>query len=156
MGTWVTTLNANNYGVNGQTVATAAASISSTLASITTEPTGVLLNWGANDMGAALPSQATWETNLTTIVDAVNAKWPSVKVYIMRPWRRGEDADSDTLAGWIANVQAARPSFVVIGPDERVWLKGADDGVTMTTDGVHYSVAGNVEAAKQWRAAMVQ
>jgi hypothetical protein len=35
--------------------------------------------------------------------------------------------------------------------DERVWLEGGDDGATMTTDGVHYSSAGQTACAAAWQ-----
>jgi len=45
----------------------------------------------------------------------------------------------------------ARPGVAYLGHDERVWLEGGDDGATMTTDGRHYSAAGQAECAAQWR-----
>lgn len=110
----------------------------------------VTLNWGANDVGS-LPAEATWEADYLAIIDKVHAKAPNAKVYLMRPWRRGYDAECATLHGWIDTIVAAR-AFTYVGPDEAVWMKGADDGATMTVDGVHYSAAGTTEAAAQWLA----
>lgn len=122
-----------------------------------------LLNWGANDIyyptglgglpaGVANLDETAWKANLTTILDAIHAKWPLATVYVTRPWIRGFDADFDTLAGWIADVVAARATFAAVGDDERVWMKGADNGATMTSDGLHYSAAGNTEKAAQMKA----
>lgn len=117
------------------------------------QPIHVLLNWGANDMATTLPAQATWQNYYLTIIDAVHAKWPQAKVWIMYPWRQSQDANATTLHGWIDNVIAARSSFTFAGPDEAVWMKGADNGATQTVDGVHYSTTGNTTAANQWKAA---
>lgn len=144
-----------SVGVNGATVATAAASIGSTLAAM---PSGgwdtFLLNWGANDVGGPLPSEATWQSDYLAILDAIHAAYPFARVYIMRPWRSGFDANAATLKARIDNIVAARSSFAFVGPDEAVWLKGADNGATMTTDGTHYSTAGKAECAAQWKAAL--
>jgi hypothetical protein len=58
---------------------------------------------------------------------------------------------ADEFAGWIDTLIVAR-AYVRAGPDERVWLKGQDDGATNTTDGVHYSAAGQTACAGKWRA----
>jgi len=143
-----------NAGVGGATVASARAAITTTLATYPDVTEWVLCNWGANDWSGGLPAEATWEADYEAILDAIHAKWPTVPVYIMRPWDRGHDADAAIVSGWITTIQAARSSFVTIGPDEAVWLKGADNGATMTVDGVHYSAAGNTEVVNQWRTVM--
>ena len=71
-------------------------------------------------------------------------------VYITKPWKRGFDSTADTYAGWVDEVIAARP-FARAGDDERVWLKGADDGATNTTDGIHYNTAGETAKAAQMK-----
>lgn len=114
--------------------------------------TSVMVNLGVNDL-ASMPSQVQYEADLGYIADAFRARWSLVHVYFMSIWVRGGAyaADLDILAGWNANVIAARPGWAHVGPDERVWLEGGDDGVTMTTDGVHYTTAGHNECAAQWK-----
>jgi lysophospholipase L1-like esterase len=118
-------------------------------------PAVILLNLGVNDLGftapGSLPNQTTWQNNYIAIIDALNAQWPSVPIYLMKPWKQGFDANCDTLAGWIDNVIAARPAAAFAGPDERTWLKSGDNGATRTSDGVHYSAAGHTECAAQWK-----
>ena len=104
---------------------------------------------GVNDFGTA--TEAQWIADVETVADVVHARWPAALFYISRPWKRGFDATADTYAGWIATILAAR-SFCRSGDDERVWLKGSDDGATNTTDGVHYSAAGQIEKAAQMKA----
>lgn len=109
-----------------------------------------LINIGVNDFSGALPDQTAWQNAMLSLIDRISYRWPDSAIYIMRPWARGFDTRADTMAGWIDNVIAARPTRAALGPDERVWLKGADDGATMTTDGTHYSAAGNAEVVEQW------
>lgn len=139
-------------GVGGQTTQQAASTINSMIAGLSPQQpvVNILLNWGANDMGG-LPAEATWEGYYYTILDALHAQWPNAKCYIMRPWKRGFDADAATLHGWIDTIVAARSTFAAVGPDEAVWLKGSDNGATNTTDGQHYSAAGEIACASVWQ-----
>jgi hypothetical protein len=97
------------------------------------------------------PPSAAWEGDLAYIVDAFHVKFPRARVYISKPWKRGYDADANTFANSVDAVLATRGAWASVGHDERVWLKGADDGATMTYDGVHYTTAGNTECAAQWK-----
>lgn len=160
-GSWQPTLAANltaasgvpwgysNGGVGGDTITAAAAGIATRLAAFdATSPASALCNWGANDVGS-LPAEATWKANYLTIIDAIRTKWTSAKVYLSRPWRRGYATQCDSLATWIDDIVAARPGIAFVGDDERVWMKDGDDGATMSTDGVHYSAAGQTAKAAQ-------
>lgn len=110
----------------------------------------VLVNYGANDVTAGLPAEATWVANYQSILDKAHVRFPDAQVYVMRPWRRGFGTQSDTLATWIASAIVGR-AWAHLGPDERVWMEGGDDGATMTSDGTHYSTAGDTECAAQWQ-----
>lgn len=123
--------------------------VDSNLADETFRTDRILINLGANDVGS-LPAEATWKANLTSIIDSFRAKWNCV-IYISRVWRRDFETQCDTLATWIADVVATYPSGVYVADDERGWLEGGDDGATMTTDGVHYSAAGQVEKVEQMK-----
>lgn len=147
------TTNAAHAGIlarNGSTVASMKALVDADLAAMSGPSVSkVLFNLGANEVGTV--AEATWEANVLYILDAFRAKWPSVEVYIARPWRRGFDADCDDIAAWIDVVVAAR-SFAHLGPDERVTIKAGDDGATNTWDGVHYSVpVGATAWAEAWK-----
>lgn len=137
----------------GWTMANHAAAIDAYLASSTASPAYILLNIGANDV-AALPAEGTWKTNAYYVLDAMHAKWPAAQVYMMRPWRRTEDVDCDTLATWISDVVTARSTFAHLGPDERDFLENGDNGVTYTTDGIHPTAAGYLLTAQQWAAVL--
>lgn len=141
------------YAVGGYTIAQLATLVSANVGTEYTTPRYATINIGANDMNP-LPSATTWKGNLTTIINTLRDKWPSILIYVAKPWRQGEDADSTTMAGWIDTVIATYASGVYAGPNESVWLKGSDDGATNTTDGIHYSVAGNTACAAQWLAVM--
>ena len=86
-------------------------------------------------------------------IDILQTKWPAAKIYCVQTWIRGKNGEAATMAGWINTIVAARANTFV-GHNETVWLEGGDDGATMTSDGVHYSAAGNVEAAVQWKATL--
>lgn len=134
---------------SGATVEIMAGAIAEKLAAVTTGSADhIFCNLGVNDVIAGLPAEATWKANYLTILDAMHSKWPNATMYITKPWTRGEATDCDTLAGWIDAIVAAR-DFAAAGDDERVWLEGGDNGVTMTTDGIHYSAAGNAAKVTQ-------
>lgn len=139
-----------NIAHSGYTVATMKAEVDADLAGYSgPAPKCVLANLGANDV-AALPGEAVWKADYQDIFDAIHAKWPDTKIYIMRVWRRGEAADCDTLAGWIGDLVAANPGLCYLGPDERVFLENGDDGVTYTSDGIHPTTAGYALVGQQW------
>lgn len=142
------TENPARIAVGGSTSVAMAAEIDADLATRagTPQPRYVLLNLGANDYGTA---EADWKTATTYILDAIHAKWPQTKIYLMDTWRQGQDAWSDTLATWRHDVIATR-YFSFIGPDERIFLKGADDGATYTVDGIHPNTAGDQLTALEW------
>lgn len=142
-----------NIAVSGATVASMRATVDADLLAATVVPDTILVNLGVNEMGA-LPAEATWRGDLEYILDAFHAKWPWAQAYVTLPWRRSADDDANTVAGWIATVVSARSGFAHIADDERVWLKGADDGAAMTYDGIHYSAAGNAEKATRMVTAM--
>jgi lysophospholipase L1-like esterase len=136
---------------NGTTVALMQPLVDADLAAMTgVAPSRILVNLGTNDV-QALPAEATWNANLAYILDAFHAKWTSTLVYVALPWRQGYDAGCNTIAARIATVLSTRTAWAREGPDERVTIKGADNGATNTYDGVHYSDAG----AKAWAMAWV-
>lgn len=141
-----TLLRMTTVGTAGVTTADRAGTIAADLAAISTTHDAVLVNLGANDV-AALPAEATWKADMGTIVDALHAKWPNAAVYLTRVWRQGEAADCNSLATWMADLVVIKGSWLRLGDDERVWLAGADDGATNSSDGIHYSAAGRIAAA---------
>jgi lysophospholipase L1-like esterase len=111
--------------------------------------TDILVNLGAGDV-VSLPVEATWKTQFGYILDALHAKWPQARVFVMRVWRQGLDANCDTYAGWIDDILASR-SWAQVGPDERVFLKQEDDGASRCPDGVHPNSLGYWWTAEEWR-----
>ena len=111
----------------------------------------VLITLGVNDF-PAMPAEAAYKADLATILDTIHAKWATTKVYVALPWGRNYDAQADIMAPWITAVIGARAAWAFVGPDERVWMKGADNGATMTVDGIHPSTpAGRIEGAARWQ-----
>lgn len=149
LGTLGTSVTYTTNATAGWTMANHAAAIDAYLSTATGNPSRILLNVGANDV-ATLPTEATWKANALYVLDAMHTKWPAAQVYLMRVWRRTEDADCNTLAGWISDVVTSRSTFAHLGPDERVFLENGDNGVTYTTDGIHPNAAGYRLTAVQW------
>lgn len=140
------------WAVGGATAASIKAGIDANIAlhaSVTGLTRSVfLVNIGANDMGA---TESQWKADYQYIIDALVAKWPDAEIFLAKPWRRGYATECTALAGWIDALVAANPTTCFLGHDERVWLEGGNDGTTMTTDGIHYSAAGQAECANQWK-----
>ena len=150
-------LGVGSLARGGATVASSKALIDADLATMIPD-TGlwlryILINLGANDV-ANMPSQAQFESDLGYYMDAYHTKYPNAKVYVMRPWRRNFNTNCNTLAGFIANVVAARSAWAFLGPDERVFLENGDDGVTYTVEGIHPNTAGYALTATQWQTAL--
>lgn len=141
-----------NVAAAGRTLATGLTALPASLAALpdTPAPDCALVNFGANDV-TALPAEATWKDNLRTYVETLHAKWASTPIFIMRPWSQDEDADCDTLAGWIADV-VAEYEYANLGPDERVFLKGADNGTAamLPPNGIHPNGWGSRLTALEW------
>lgn len=138
---------------SGQMASWLASNVDAWIAGSTAAPEWALIDIGVNDIVAGV-TQATYETSLAYVLDAIHAAWPSCKPRVAYVWMRNYDAQCDTLNGWIDNVLSSRAAWAAVGHDERVWMKGADDGATMTRDGVHPSAAGQTEEAAQWLAVM--
>lgn len=138
--------------VSGATVASRKATIDADLAATIGTPDYILSNLGVNDT-ASMPLEADFETNYGYIFDAMHAKWPNARIYVMYPGLSGQDVNCATLHTWIDVVRSTR-SWLFAGPDEAVWLKGSDNYVTNTSDGKHYSAAGDTAAVVAWRAVL--
>lgn len=138
----------NNESFNGATVEDWAGLIDATLAETNIPQLYFLINLGVNQMG--IYTESDFKTDYQYIIDAIHAKWPVAKIYMVKPWRRDYDAQAATTAGWIDDLIAANAGVCYAGHDEQVWLKGADNGATMTIDGTHYSTAGHAECPNQW------
>lgn len=146
----------SNKGVAGSTVALMLASIATTIAAVALparQVSTILMNLGVND--SVIPENAgervAWEADYIALIDALIAAFPNARCYLMRPWKATfTEARADGFALGIANVVAARSSVASLGPDERDWLEGGDNGATMTYDGTHYSVAGNTTCKTEW------
>jgi hypothetical protein len=114
-----------NWAVYAYTVAQVKSSIDSLLtghAAYDYEKKNVfLINLGVNDYQSGLPVEATWKTNYLYIIDALVTAYPNAEIYISKPWMPGFDTSSDTMAGWIDDIVAARPANAKAGDDERAW-----------------------------------
>lgn len=143
-------------GRGGANTATLKANIDSDLASRTDTPDYVLYNVGANDV-PAMPTQAQWQADTLYIWDAIHAKWPNAKIFVMKVWVRNQTANNNTYDDtWLPAAVALRSSFVYLHSalDERVFLENGDNGATYTSDGVHPNHAGYMLTAAKWHTAL--
>lgn len=135
---------------SGRRVAWLDAGAAAWLAASTAPAEWAFVNIGVNDMTPPATAQASYEASLGSLLDKIHAAWPSCNVGVSKVWMPGRDAESDAMAGWVDNVLSTRAAWASVSDDERVWLKGADNGATMCVDGgPHYSAAGNAEKVNQ-------
>lgn len=125
------------------------AAIDADLAVMFKAPSAILVNIGSADYVFGLPVEATFKSNYAYIIDAFHTKFPLAIVYCATPWYDAKDAEANTVHGWIGDVLATR-SWAARGPDERSVIKAGDEGVTNTSDGLHYSKAGSIAWAAAW------
>lgn len=136
----------------GNTTAQLKALIDADLAAATGTPDYILVNATINDT-APLPVEATWKTNYAYILDAFHAKWPNAVILVAYVWGIGRDSDCNTLALWIDAVLSPRP-WARVGLDERIVLKGSDNGASAMFDTVHPNRLGYIATAAAWQMSM--
>jgi lysophospholipase L1-like esterase len=150
---WVT-YNPPQHAIFATTTAGLNATTDAWLAAQNATPDFVCINIGINDVTQGT-SQATFETNLGQMLDKIHLRWPNARILVMRVWRQLFNSQCDTFDDvWIPNVLATRSPWAVVGPDERVFLKHTDNGVSRTTDGVHPNAEGYHQTALAWQAAI--
>lgn len=119
-------------------------------------PDFALIDIGINERNS--PNAANFEANLAYAIDRIHARWPNCRILVMKIWARGYDSFADTYAASIDTVLSTRSSFASSpsGLDERIWLKGSDNGVTNADAiGLHPNVPiGYPLMAAAWKAAM--
>jgi lysophospholipase L1-like esterase len=137
----------SRIGVGGITVALMQASIDLWLIGCQQPPDYVVLDLGVNDVanGQGQVDPATWESNMGYIVDACHTKWPSAKVYQIQTWASSDNGQTNALDDtWKpAVIAAGRAAWCFLGPDERITLKGSDNGASETLDGTHPNRTGS-------------
>jgi hypothetical protein len=112
------------------------------------DPAWAQVNLGTNNVYPL--DEASYKAAMGYIIEALHTQWPDIKIFVPLIWRRDVPAACDTVDGWIGDIVSTYSAYAYVGHDERVWLKGGDNGATMTSDGIHYSLAGDAEAASQW------
>jgi len=143
-----------NIGISGATVASFLAVIDDKIAEID-DPENtkkILINFGVNDQASIdfdnAGEVAVWVSDYESLIDQLATVCPNADFYLSRPWAR-IGTEWNQIAAAIGTIVSDRPLIAHLGDDERVWLEGGDDGATMTTDGTHYSAAGQAEKTAQ-------
>lgn len=136
----------STLAVSGSTTTTLKNGVDSWLAGYTPSPTPefVLINIGRNG----------WiKSDVAYVVDAIHVKWPNAHVLLCRIW--STISASPTINNVdIPDLISTRSSWLFLGPDERVFLEGGDNGALETYDGTHYTAFGAQQAAAAWKIAM--
>lgn len=116
-------------------------------------PDTIFFNLTVNSTGA--DTKAQYKASALAMIEAYHAKWPTVKIYIARMWRRYAPASYALLQELneaLDEIIVLHPDYCLPGPDERIWLENGDDGITYTDDGIHPNAAGTILQADQWLA----
>jgi lysophospholipase L1-like esterase len=100
-----------------------------------------IINIGVNDAGAT--AQSAFEASYAAVLDAIHTALPNYRVLNVMTWASNGDALHDAINQYKLNVMATRP-WAEAGIDERIIIKGADNGATLTTDGWHPNHAGHL------------
>jgi hypothetical protein len=123
------------------------------IAAATSIPDIILINIGVNDAVTAT-TQSNFESRLGQVLDKLHAAWPLALIYVAKVWRGDQPsypAYCDTLNDvWVPNVLTPRP-WAQFGLDERLVIRDPDDGVTKTSDKVHYNTVGDTALANAWQ-----
>lgn len=139
-------------GRPGYTSAMMRALIDKDLTTLPSAPDWILVNLSINDAGGV---EATITADMNYILDAMHVKFPSARILLMRVWSSGAPSGGvSMLDDTIYPALVATRPYCALGPDERVFLKGSDNGATYTADGIHPNHAGYVLTAAQWQTAM--
>lgn len=142
-----------NISRSGYSFATLSLIIAGDLTTVAEIPESILINVGANDV-VAMPSETDLKNYVTTITNAMHAKWPNAQIYFVRVWRRNYAVNCNTLATWLGDLVALHPTYLHLGPDERVFLENGDDGATYTVDGIHPTLPGYELEADNWKTSL--
>jgi lysophospholipase L1-like esterase len=151
-----TKIGRSSYGVNyglGGTVNIKDV-IDADLASKPYAPDYVIINLGVNDSANFIGNEAQWVLDYQYIIDTIHVRYPNARISIARVWKAGADALFDSMNDtYIPQVISGR-SWCFLGPDERIVLKGDDNGATYTVDGIHPNPAGHQALADAWQTSM--
>lgn len=141
-----------DLGISGARAVTMATAINTNIEKIPVNTSIFIINIGVNDT-SSMPTESSWKGYVTASIEALRSRCPNINFYISHIWRRGYATQSATINSWIDDIIASY-EYVFAGPDESVWLENGDDGITYTSDGIHYNAAGNLKAAEKWLIAL--
>lgn len=143
----------------GWTIANLRAVIDARIAYRYGYPTKILMNFGSNELGSALPAEATWKNDYRYCIEALHAAYPDASIYLAKPVRLIDAIPpstpvvaSATLWGWIDDL-VAEYSYVYAGIDETA-LEGGDSYLTNLVDYTHYTAAGKTAVTGLWKTAI--
>jgi hypothetical protein len=139
------------YATAGILMAGVKAGIDAWLAAATETPEYVFFNVGVNDANASpVTDETQFKADMQYILDAIHTKHASTKIKIMAGvYRTSKPTECATVSGWIRSTMEANSAFCSEWADELVWY--APHMATLSSDDVHYSVAGCQEAARLGR-----
>ena len=141
-----------DFAVAGANVGTMNTNVLTNINNVSTDVLTFCINIGVNNM-TSIPPEGTFKSYLNSSIETLHTRCPNASIYLSRVWRRGYASQVITMNGWLNDIIALY-DYVYAGPDESVWLENGDDGVTYTSDGIHYNAAGNLKASEEWLVAL--
>ena len=147
-------LKPNRIGISGITIEGMYARVDSDISAMAgyADPVAICINLGVNNVGTY--PNANFVPYYEYIINAYHTRFPTSKIYCARVWRQGYDSNCDSYDNiYLPQIVSDLP-FVQYGPDERIVLKGSDNGATNTYDGIHPSAAGESDMAAGWKVSL--
>lgn len=139
-----------NTGIGSQTSANVAARIAADCTAL--KPKACVIEVGVNDVAGSV-AEATYITNMTTILDALVAASVVPIVSLINPWKNGtsgQDATVNSFNAALITLLASYPTARKV--DCRLALSNGGDlgdvAAAYNADGVHFSSAGNTVIAQ--------
>jgi lysophospholipase L1-like esterase len=147
--------NPPRIGVGGLDMAALEARTAADIAGMTATPNEILINMGANDVGAGY-NKAAWKASYIAVIGAYHTAFPSANIRLAKIWVRdtGTQAAAIALQNEAIDEMYVTYSWLATGINEALFLPGEDDGATYTTDGTHPNHAGYLLEAAAWKTAI--
>lgn len=143
--------NPPRIGVGGLDNSELEARTAADIAGMTVAPDEILINMGANDLGAGL-NIAAWKASYINVITAYHTAFPNANIRLVKVWSRDTGTQAAGMVLQHAAIDEMYASYTWLKPGiNEIFLEGGDNGVTYTADGVHPNHAGYELTAAAWK-----